>query len=674
VQSSAPIDHARKKNMKNKKAIKKTSQSISKRTASNDVLIASEVRYRRLFETAQDGILILDAETGMIMDVNPFLLEMLGYSHEHFLKKKVWELGFFRDIIGNRKNFLELQRKKYVRYEDKPLETSDGRRIDVEFVSNVYEVDHQQVIQCNIRDITDRKKAEDALRESEQRLKLFVEHSPAAIAMFNNEMKYLIVSRRWYRDYGLLGKDIIGQSHYDVFPEIDERWKEIHRRCLAGATEYCEEDPFPRVDGHTDWVRWEIHPWRNARNEIGGIIIFSEVITDRKNAEEALRHAQKQESIGILAGGIAHDFNNLLQAVLGQISLALGKLAPENIAVLNLTKAIKAAEHAADLTRQLLAYAGKGKFLNSVIDLNRLINENIQMLETSVPRTARLRFELGNPSPHIRGDIGQLQQIIMNLIINAGESMGPKSGYITVRTRRIELTENDAEYWKYTNNPLPPGMYALLQVNDTGEGIKPEMLTRIFDPFFTTKLTGRGLGLAAVLGIIRGHHGGIHIESEMGQGTEFQIIFPLVEASKLANAQKMIASTAINGDGKTVVVIDDESSVLELLTDTFTDANFKVIGALNPTEGVELYREHFRNVAVVVMDYSMPGMDGKAAFNELVKINKDVIVVLCSGYMEDEVMSVFGKSHPHSFIQKPYKPNDLLEKVWDILIGGNTGK
>ncbi len=482
------------------------------------------------------------------------------------------------------------------------------------------------------------------------------------------------VSRRWCSDYGILGRDVIGLSHYDVFPEIDERWREIHRRCLAGATEYCEEDPFLRADGRTDWVRWEIFPWRNAKSEVGGIIIFSEVVTERKNAEEALRHAQKQESIGTLAGGIAHDFNNLLQAVLGQIALALGKLAPENSAVINLTKAIKATEHAADLTRQLLAYAGKGKFLNSVIDLNRLINENIQMLETSVPKTARLQFELGSPSPHIRGDLGQLQQIIMNLIINAGEAMGASPGYITVRTSRIELTEHDSEYWKYTNNPLPPGPYALFHVSDTGDGIKPEVLARIFDPFFTTKLTGRGLGLAAVLGIIRGHHGGIHIESKRGEGAAFEIIFPLVESSTWHDSQSMTASSLIDGDGKTVLVIDDEPSVLELLTDIFTDANFKAIGTLNPTEGIELYREHFRNVAVVIMDYSMPGMDGKAAFNELVKINKDVVVVLCSGYVEDEVMSVFGDIHPCAFIQKPYKPSDLLKIVCDVLAGASPRK
>ncbi|MEI7907224.1 MAG: ATP-binding protein [Bacteroidota bacterium] len=251
---------------------------------------------------------------------------------------------------------------------------------------------------------------------------------------------------------------------------------------------------------------------------------------------------------------------------MGQSSLALKKLSEESPAVSNITRAIKASERAADLTKQLLAYSGRGKFLMETVDLNLLVRENISILEVSVTKTAELRYELCNPSPCIIADSGQIQQVIMNLIINASDAMGTKPGVITVRTNSIELSRDDSKYSEYTHNPLAPGSYAKIQVRDTGSGISQETLTRIFDPFFTTKFTGRGLGLAAVLGIIKGHKGGLRIESEVGKGTMFEIVWPLVEASTISNITEK-KEIEINGEGKTILVIDDEFTVIELVND-----------------------------------------------------------------------------------------------------------
>jgi signal transduction histidine kinase/CheY-like chemotaxis protein len=396
-------------------------------------------------------------------------------------------------------------------------------------------------------------------------------------------------------------------------------------------------------------------------------LVFANDITDRKNSEQALRQAQKLESIGTLAGGIAHDFNNLMNAVLGQSALALNKLPKESPAVDHISKAIKASERVADLTKQLLAYSGRGKFVIDEIDLNKLVKENVAMLEVSIPKTTQLQFELGSPSPHIIGDIGQIQQVIMNLIINAGEAMGSNPGYITVQTNRIVLSENTSEYSKYTGSSIAAGNYAMLQIKDNGSGISEKTLMSIFDPFFTTKFTGRGLGLAAVLGIIKGHKGGLRIESEVGKGTMFEIVWPLVEPSKIFNSAEKKA-IIVNGEGKTVLVIDDEASVIELLDDVLTDFNFNVIGAVDPLKGIELYRQHHQNISLVILDYSMPHMDGKDAFEKLIQINKNIKVILCSGYTEEETMSVFGIDRPTGFFHKPYDTEELVRRVGEIVL------
>ncbi|HAP34647.1 MAG TPA: hypothetical protein DCQ28_01420, partial [Bacteroidetes bacterium] len=361
--------------------------------------------------------------------------------------------------------------------------------------------------------------------------------------------------------------------------------------------------------------------------------------------------------------GIAHDFNNLLNAVLGQSALAINKLPKESPAVSNITKAIQASERAADLTRQLLAYSGKGKFFTVEIDLNKLVNENIQMLEVSIPKTTQLRYELCSPSPRIIGDIGQIQQVIMNLIINAGEAMGPNPGYITIRTSRIELPENNTKYTKYTTTPLAAGSYAMLQVSDTGSGISQETLERIFDPFFTTKFTGRGLGLAAVLGIIKGHKGGLHIESEERKGTMFEIVWPLAEQSTISKVQEKNDATVPEGEGKTILIIDDDPFVFQLLEDVLGEVKFTVIGTTDPLKGIELYRKEQQNISMVILDFSMPTMNGKDAFEMLLQINDNVKVLLCSGYPEEDTLSLFGKVRPTGFLQKPYKPEVLVEWV-----------
>lgn len=392
-------------------------------------------------------------------------------------------------------------------------------------------------------------------------------------------------------------------------------------------------------------------------------------ITERERAEAAMENAKTMEDFGKHVRSIAHDFNNLLNAVIGQSALALGKLPKESLAGSNVSKAMKAAERAADLSHQLLASSGKGKTTTDEIDLNSVVKDIVQMLDVSISKSARLKFEFCSLSPRIRGNVSQIQQAVMNLILNAGEAVGPIPGDIAVRTSRIEVSPHDSFYWKHTTTPLSPGKYALLQVSDTGHGLDPEALEKISDPFYSAQYAGQGFGLPAVLGIVRQHHGGVCITSVEGTGTRIDVVFPLVTASPTTEVSEVQERAQLNGQGKTVLVIDDEPSVLGLLTEIFIEAKFTVLGSLNPREGIELYRKHQQDISIVILDYTMPEMDGKSTFEELTKIHKDVKVLLCSGYAEDTVESSFGVMRPAGFIHKPYQPRELLRRISRVLSG-----
>ncbi len=392
-------------------------------------------------------------------------------------------------------------------------------------------------------------------------------------------------------------------------------------------------------------------------------------ITERKQAETRLQQTQKLESLGLLAGGIAHDFNNLLTGMLGQTSLALDKISPTHTAWPNIDKAVIAARRAADLTRQLLAYAGRGQFQVEPMDLNQLIRENTNLLETVLTSQVRLHVVLVPDLCLIEADRGQIQQIVMNLVINATEAMTTESGEVTVTTFEEILTLDDTKQY-VGGDKLPPGHYVCLKVSDTGTGIDSKTLMRIFDPFFTTKLHGTGLGLSATVGIVRTHKGGLQVTSQVGQGTTFKILLPaLAPLPFMPAVQPSLPNTPESHPAgrDAVLVIDDEKSVREVVRDILEMSGLEVLVAHNGQVGVELFKAQQAKIAVVLLDMQMPVMNGAETFQALRAIDPQVKVILSSGYNEIEATGHFVDQGLAAFLQKPYDLDTLVAKVYSVL-------
>jgi signal transduction histidine kinase/CheY-like chemotaxis protein len=425
----------------------------------------------------------------------------------------------------------------------------------------------------------------------------------------------------------------------------------------------------PAPDGTADGLDTIVsyYPVRGAAGAIDYVGLVVADITERKRAESAVRHAQKLESIGVLAGGIAHDFNNLLTGIMGNASLAGRVLSPGSAARAAplLNDVVRAAQRAADLTSQLLAYAGKGRFFIRKVELGTLAGEISSLLRSSIPRKVELRLTVDPATPAVEADASQLQQLVMNLVLNGAEAIGDESGSVTVNVYEMEVGAADATA-RFGAFALVPGRYAALEVTDTGCGMDDATLAQIFDPFFTTKFTGRGLGLAAALGIVRGHHGGIAVRSAPGQGTTFTVVFPGANADDAAAAPPAANGGDAGGEGL-VLVVDDEDVVRRTARLTLDEFGYAVLTAADGAEAVEVFRKYGKRIGLVVLDLTMPVMGGEETITHLRAIDPGIPVLVMSGYGEAETMRRFDGTPADGFLQKPFGAPQLAAAVRAML-------
>jgi len=387
---------------------------------------------------------------------------------------------------------------------------------------------------------------------------------------------------------------------------------------------------------------------------------------ERLQMQSQLEHTQRLDSLGILAGGIAHDFNNILTSIMGNAALAERKAmkSPQDMPRY-LSNIVQSSEKAANLCKQMLAYSGKGRFEVRVIDLSATVEETSRLLEVSISKGVVLKYALAEKLPSVEADIAQIQQVIMNLVLNASDAIGKKSGVISIGTG---LMQADSAYLSQTSidDHLPDGRYVYLEVSDTGAGMDKETQARLFEPFFTTKFTGHGLGMSAVQGIIRGHKGAIKVYSELGRGSTFKVLFPMsgLEADRV-NISKNAVSSEENASkfSGTILIVDDEETVRETASMMLEEMGFDILTAADGEDGVKVYRAHQTEIVAVLLDMTMPKMDGQACFRELRRINENVKVILSSGYNEQEATSLFTGKGLAGFIQKPYSPDFLEGKI-----------
>ncbi len=399
-------------------------------------------------------------------------------------------------------------------------------------------------------------------------------------------------------------------------------------------------------------------PLWSATRELLGCVITLTDITERRRDEEQLNQMQRLESLGVLAGGIAHDFNNLLTGILGSCSLVLEDLPESSPNRPLMEEAVRASERAAELTQQLLAYAGKGVFSRRIVQLSDQVREITTLLHTSISKKVFIDLRLDDDLPVIKADSGQLNQIIMNLVLNGAEAIGDKPGVVRVRTGLDRL---DAEQLMgFEGTALEPGTYVFLEVEDTGSGMDEATQRKIFEPFFTTKFQGRGLGLSAVIGIIGRHKGALRVTSQPGFGTTFKILFPLAEGAVEKKKAAVRSRTAGNG---TILVVDDEPTVRATARTALTRSGFDVLLAEDGRVALELYRNRAHEISLVLLDLTMPEMSGEETFAQLQTIRPDVKVVLSSGYSEREAARSFRGYDLAGFLQKPYTGSELSEKV-----------
>jgi PAS domain S-box-containing protein len=615
------------------------------------------------FTSSLDLLCIADLD-GYFRRLNPEWEKTLGWSVTELEGRRFLDLVHPDDLPSTHEALSRLASQEQILNFTNRYRCKDGSYRWIEWRS----MPRGQTIFAVARDITDRITMENALRRNEERLQSIFRAAPVGIGVVVDRV-IVEANDRLCAMTGYARDELLGRSARMLYPTQEEyervgrvKYAEINERGTGSIETYWR-----RKDGtelvvilsSTPLVPEDLH---------AGVTFTALDITERRQAEEERRRlesrmqqTQKLESLGVLAGGIAHDFNNILMAVLGHADLVQAELPGNSAAREHIVEIERASRRAADLCRQMLAYSGKGRFIVKALDLSEVIREMLPMLEVSISKKSILRLNLSAELPPVEADVAQLRQVVMNLVINASEAIGESNGVIHLCTGEVACeTGQLAGVW--TDEKLAPGTYVYLDVTDTGCGMDEATRTRIFEPFFSTKFTGRGLGLAAVIGIVRGHHGAIKVYSEPGRGSTFRVLLP-ASAQPVEHLGDTGSSPSEWRGSGCVLLVDDEEHVRKVAAAMLERLGFTVVTVSDGREAVAQLAAAPERFACVIMDFTMPGMDGEETFGELRRLRPDIKVLLTSGYNEQEAVQRFVGKGLAGFIQKPYILSTLANRL-----------
>jgi len=643
--------------------------------SSEQFLREREEHYRSIFELAAVGVALIDPRSGTIIQFNSKYCDITGYSAEEMVGKSFLDITHPDDRQIDSDNTASLlagiietfsREKRYIH--------RNGSIVWVNLTVSLQRFEEPNCLIAVVEDITARKAAETALLLSEERYRKVVEDQTEIICRFTEDGTFTFVNDVYCRVFGKTRNELLGSrwapgAFSDDVPIIEEKL-----RALSSSNPVVVIEN--RVCTGSGAIRWMQFINRGFFNAEGRLIETQSVgrdISDRKNAEEdrlvlerQFQQAQKMESLGVLAGGVAHDFNNILTIILGHCHILRNEMDSGMTLEEHVQQIEAAGSRAVGLCRQMLMYAGQSSQVQARINLCQLVDGVVEMLSSAIKKSVTIELDLERDAPELTGDNVQIQQIVMNLIINAAEAIGDKSGTIKVTLKKtvIQAERSDTDFM---GNTIPAGEYACLDVSDTGCGIDKDAEKRIFEPFYTTKATGRGLGMSAILGIVKLHDGALQLSSSPGIGTTIKIYFPLpdkvcvIETSQSAG---FVPSARANG---AVLLVDDEAALRVIGSALLKAMGFSAITAANGREALEIYSLHKNEVDLVLMDLNMPVMGGIDAYRLLREMSPSIPVVICSGYSVEGIMEEIDSDEYAAVVQKPYKPDQLQNTLITLL-------
>jgi PAS domain S-box-containing protein len=632
----------------------------------------SEKRYRNIFENAVEGFFQATAD-GRYLSVNPAFARMCGFGSPEEMIDEITDIA--RQLYLDARDRSRIKRlyenPGVVRGFETRFRRKDGGVIWVSITARSVKDDSGNVLyyEGTIEDITERKRAEEALREGEERYRQLFEMESDAIFLLDNATGAILeVNASASGLYGYSREEMLRMKNTDLSAEPEDTMAATRQRRPRVPIRYHRKKdgtvfPVEITARHFNWHGREVHV-----AAIRDISFRMEVEEEKRRLQAQLLQAQKMEAIGTLAGGLAHDFNNLLQAVQGYAELVLLRPKKDELRSRELHEIIRAAKRGAELTRQLLTFSRKVESKLQPMELNRRVEQVKELLARTIPKMIEIELRLADDLKMINGDSTQIEQVLMNLAVNAKDAM-PEGGRLFIETRNVSLDKGYCD----THLGARLGDYVLLMVSDTGDGMDQETLEHIFEPFFTTKGVGRGtgLGLAMVYGIVKSHNGYITCYSEIGHGTTFKIYLPTIEEAP--EVPRDHEEHLPEGGTETILLVDDEESVRQLGKEMLETVGYRVLVASDGEEAMGLYTRRMGDIHLVILDLIMPGMGGKSCLEALLRLDPRVKVLIASGYSVNGRLEETLRSGARGFISKPYELRDLLKRVRDIVDEDRTG-